>query len=642
MSKVQILRALLKQRLPADDDEEIFELFERTTAEYEEELGGLKEENERQRKLLDAAFNSDDKTDVQQLLVKETEVPTEQQSTSILDQEDLELHHIKKEVEELWICEKQKHQVLEVNSCMYADEDVKPRFSDFCQPQSEENREAECLANSPVEQIKIEDDKEHWGGSETFLRLGEDSCFHQHNDAVISHATASESDVSDVDCKEIKGPKSSLNSQKNEMLPVCDYRCNAGMKALSCECDQRIVRKSTLPTEEHLHPTFWLGYDRPPEKRRRVLKRTGSSVSTTTDEQDEMNQGEKLCAAAKSTRDAQTQWSDPAMDDHRYSKEPLITCERHLLPPELSHPVADSIVESDADSLLYTEIPLTEFQTLVACLQPFSPASPSMPVVDQILMTLMKLRQNFVMADLARRFKVSQGLVSKTVGMWVDIMCEHMKDFTVWLPRETIKATLPKAFKDHFANTTCVIDCTETVLQKTKNLDSYSHYYANNTVKYLVSVSPSGMIMFISDAYGGKCSDRYITQNSGFLDYLRAGDEVMGDRGFTVKDLLEEHRVNLIIPAFTLKGCQLTNGVTRTCLIAHARIHVKRAIRRLKLYKILSQTVPINLVPNIDMILKICAGLVNLRAELISRKQKTFNVMHIPTHMLIHSEICTY
>jgi len=110
--------------------------------------------------------------------------------------------------------------------------------------------------------------------------------------------------------------------------------------------------------------------------------------------------------------------------------------------------------------------------------------------------------------------------------------------------------------------------------------------------------------MFISDAYSGKCSDRYITQNSGFLDYLRAGDQVMGDRGFTIRDLLEEQRMNLIIPAFTCKGSQLTNEVTHTRRIAHACIHVEWAIRHLKVFKILSQTVPINLVPKIDKILK--------------------------------------
>lgn len=388
-------------------------------------------------------------------------------------------------------------------------------------------------------------------------------------------------------------------------------------------CSFHFVDKA--PSEENPYPTLWLGYYRPPEKRRRVLQRRNeySSISTT-EEENEALPDEDLCQAAKKFCDAQTQWRDPGMEDHLYVKPGLVNGGVKA-PAPVPKSVTDSLLQSDADSLLYTGIPLTEFHTLVACLKPFSHVSSSMSVVDQILMTLMKLKQNFVMADLARRFKISQGQVSKIVKMWVDIMCEHMKDLTLWLPRETIKATLPKAFQKHFENTTCVIDCTETVLQKPKNLDSrsaaFSHYYANNTVKYLVAVSPSGLIMFISDAYGGKCSDRYITLNSGFLDYLQAGDEVMGDRGFTVRDLMEERKVNLIIPAFTRKKCQLTNeAVTRTRRIAHARIHVERAIRRLKVYKILSQKVPINLVPKIDKILKVCAGLVNLRADLISNE----------------------
>ena len=248
-----------------------------------------------------------------------------------------------------------------------------------------------------------------------------------------------------------------------------------------------------------------------------------------------------------------------------------------------------------------------------------------MPVVDQICLTLMKLRQNFVLDDLAKRFQRSRSEVSKIFTFWIDAMAEHTKDLIPWLPRETIKATMPQVFRRNFPNTTCVIDCTESVLQKAKNLDSrtesYSHYYACNTVKYLVATSPSGLIMFISDAFGGKCSDRFITQNSGFLQYLRAGDEVMADRGFTIHDLLEERKVRLVLPAFTRKKSQLTTEqVTRTRRIANVRIHVERAIRRLKVFKILSNTVPISLVPKVDKILRICAALVNLRGELISSK----------------------
>ncbi|XP_039677173.1 zinc finger protein 79-like [Perca fluviatilis] len=55
MSKVRMLRALVKQRLTAAA-EEIFGLFEATIAEYEEELCRSKEENERQRERMDAVF----------------------------------------------------------------------------------------------------------------------------------------------------------------------------------------------------------------------------------------------------------------------------------------------------------------------------------------------------------------------------------------------------------------------------------------------------------------------------------------------------------------------------------------------------------------------------------------------------------
>ncbi|XP_036949834.1 zinc finger protein 135-like isoform X1 [Acanthopagrus latus] len=98
MSKVQTLRVVVKQRLTAAA-EEIFELFERTIAEYEEELC-------RHRKLLDAVLKPQvqlHRTDVQRPSVSEEEDPPEQQeSSSSLDQEEPEPPHIKEEQEELW------------------------------------------------------------------------------------------------------------------------------------------------------------------------------------------------------------------------------------------------------------------------------------------------------------------------------------------------------------------------------------------------------------------------------------------------------------------------------------------------------------------------------------------------------------
>ncbi|XP_068423217.1 zinc finger and SCAN domain-containing protein 31-like [Clinocottus analis] len=98
MCKVQMLRALVKQRLTAAA-QEIFGLFERTIAEYEEELSASRDENERQRRLLDAVFNPEvrvHRADVQQLFAVKDALQQQVWSSS-LDQEDPEPLHIKEE-----------------------------------------------------------------------------------------------------------------------------------------------------------------------------------------------------------------------------------------------------------------------------------------------------------------------------------------------------------------------------------------------------------------------------------------------------------------------------------------------------------------------------------------------------------------
>lgn len=92
----------------------------------------------------------------------------------------------------------------------------------------------------------------------------------------------------------------------------------------------------------------------------------------------------------------------------------------------------------------------------------------------------------------------------------------------------------------------------------------------------------------------------------------------MADQGFTTRDLLDERKVRLNIPAFTYKRGQLTNEeVTRTRRLANVRIHVERAIRRLKVFTILSQTIPITMTLRLDKILTICGGFANLKGPLI-------------------------
>ena len=100
---------------------------------------------------------------------------------------------------------------------------------------------------------------------------------------------------------------------------------------------------------------------------------------------------------------------------------------------------------------------------------------------------------------------------------WITIMAEKLGKLIVWLPRETLLATLSTSFSE-FPGTTCIIDCVETFLQRPLNLkyrvETYSNYKGHNTAKYLVGASPHGQIIFISRSYRGRASDKFIVNDS--------------------------------------------------------------------------------------------------------------------------------
>ncbi|CAC5408014.1 unnamed protein product [Mytilus coruscus] len=201
------------------------------------------------------------------------------------------------------------------------------------------------------------------------------------------------------------------------------------------------------------------------------------------------------------------------------------------------------------------------------------------------------------------------------------VLAEKLKDLVAWLSRETIRACCPESFRENYPRTTVIIDCAEIFIQRPTNLkttsETFSNYKSHDTAKYLIGISPHGQIIFISKAFGGRASDKFIVEKSGFLNYLLQGDEVMADRGFTIEDFLFPRRVKLNFPAYTKCRPQLSNeDVTTSRRTAHVRIHVERAIRKLKVFKVLSGTITVSSLKNFDDIL-VCSALVNLRSDLI-------------------------
>lgn len=132
-------------------------------------------------------------------------------------------------------------------------------------------------------------------------------------------------------------------------------------------------------------------------------------------------------------------------------------------------------------------------------------------------------------------------------------------------------------------------------------------------MKTLVGITPSGFFSFVSKLWSGSTSDRKLTQKSGNLELIEEGDHIMADRGFAIRDLLTKRKAFLNMPPFSKKGQQLSKKSLKTTRsIASTRIHVDRAIERLKDFHILQGNLPIPLVPLADKILIVCAALCNL------------------------------
>ena len=119
--------------------------------------------------------------------------------------------------------------------------------------------------------------------------------------------------------------------------------------------------------------------------------------------------------------------------------------------------------------------------------------------------------------------------------------------------------------------------------------------------------------MCVSQIWGGRTSDRHITEHCGFLNLVEPGDNIMADRGFNIEDLLADRGATLNIPPFRQEGAsQLTSAqVEETSRIATLPIHVERCIGYSKNYERLNGTLPLVLAPMANDIIKVCFMLCN-------------------------------
>ncbi|XP_052802920.1 uncharacterized protein LOC128233081 [Mya arenaria] len=263
----------------------------------------------------------------------------------------------------------------------------------------------------------------------------------------------------------------------------------------------------------------------------------------------------------------------------------------------------------------------------------FLPCSESLSKFEIFIMTLMRLRLNLSSMFIAYLFQVSPSTVSRLFSSTIDAMYERLHPSIYWPARETLEKTMPMQFRKHFGRKCAVIiDCFEVFIERPSRLEAraetWSSYKHHHTVKFLIGITPQGTVCFVSKAWGGRTSDKHLTENCGFLFKIMPGDLVLADRGFDIGASVGSHAGHVHIPAFTRGQNQLSAAdIETTRKLANVRIHVERVIGLVRQkYTFLIGVIPIrflmqkdeNDVSTIDKIALICCALINFNDSIVA------------------------
>ena len=172
-----------------------------------------------------------------------------------------------------------------------------------------------------------------------------------------------------------------------------------------------------------------------------------------------------------------------------------------------------------------------------------------------------------------------------------------------------------------------ILDCTELFVENPSQLgvrkQLFSNYKHHATFKFLIGVGPQMGITYVSQMYGGRASDKYITgHSSDLLSALQEnGGAVMADRGFVVQAEMTQIGVKLYTPVFLGRHRPQLTGeeVDKSEKLSRVRCHVERAIQRIKSYHILDGDIRLSMKDSFQEIFTACAYLVNFQTPIVQK-----------------------
>ena len=230
------------------------------------------------------------------------------------------------------------------------------------------------------------------------------------------------------------------------------------------------------------------------------------------------------------------------------------------------------------------------FSVLLSFIVPRNDGQPSFFVKlqkeNRLLLFLMKMKLGISFCALGGLFHVNTSTASRIFFQVLETLNVKTRTWIFWPSRESIQANLPKTFHN-YPKCRCIIDCTEIPTDTPPTVEQrvlmYSNYKGRFTIKFLIVITPDGYVCMISKGYGGRATDSFITNDSGFLNLIEPDDSVLADKGFPqIKSELSKRDAMLVIPPFAFNPQFTHDEIDDTYKIASVRIHVERAIQRIK------------------------------------------------------------
>ncbi|KAJ3592460.1 hypothetical protein NHX12_007587 [Muraenolepis orangiensis] len=167
-----------------------------------------------------------------------------------------------------------------------------------------------------------------------------------------------------------------------------------------------------------------------------------------------------------------------------------------------------------------------------------SKASARLSKFQQLLLTLVRLRLDLRNQDLAYRFGVGIGTVTRAVRRAVDAMSSTLVPTAVfWPSRAELRKNLPSAVRAAHPDCAVIIDFFSVSLEQPASrghAPARAQLGDGNTLKYLIGVAPQGVVTFVSRGVAGDVSDKVLAEECGFLCKLLPGDVVLASRDLDI------------------------------------------------------------------------------------------------------------